>query len=182
MCVAWPTVALVTQTPRQDCSPLRTREIGHCKYQCMHIYLFTCTTFKVSELSFLLIHYWLVINPANLRENPLPSPPTGSNIPNCSRTLMKRPITTSTAIISKPSRLNILGYHCLSLPSTAPPSQVRSDLDTRLVQLRPTRAVYSILTQLGLSPTFLLLSTSIQFILTFDWWSKNSVNYNKKKK
>ena len=58
--------------------------------------------------------------------NPLPSPPTGSNIPNCSRTLMKRPMTTSTAIISKPSRLNILGDLRLSSPGAATQSQVRS--------------------------------------------------------
>lgn len=39
---------------------------------------------------------------------------------------MKRPITTSTAIISKPSRLNILGDQCRSSHSAVPLSQVRS--------------------------------------------------------
>lgn len=44
----------------------------------------------------------------------LPSPPTGSNSPNCSRTLMKSPMTTRTAIISRPSRFIIVKRtHCI---------------------------------------------------------------------
>lgn len=51
---------------------------------------------------------------------------------------MKRPMTTSTAIISNPSRLNILGDRCLSLHCVTEPSWVvprlSPDSNSRLAQ------------------------------------------------
>lgn len=94
---------------RQDRCPLSSGRTGHCSSSTLPLTL---------KLYFLLYSICTILH--QKIKKLLPSPPTGSNIPNCSRTLMKRAMTTSTAIISSPSRLSILGDVCMSSPAVPP--------------------------------------------------------------